>query len=566
MKKTMSCLLLCMLLISMVTSAVDLNKDFFKTRIAPQKSSDDIDWWPMFGHDAQHTGCSTSLAPNTNKLKWSYDTGSTIRFSSSVVVDNTLYIGTEEIGSLHSMDFEELTSKPVLDVFRDPQEVLPQETGGFFSIDANTGIKNWDFVTEGVVASTPVVYNEYVYLLSCDSNTFEGELYCLLAETGEQQWNVSCTSFLTSPVIENDNLYITLVDPMTGCGNLVCLNPINGVEKWNHSMGYNTFSMYAAPTVYNGMVYYTAVRATDVELHCVDAASGQLEWAAPLTTMELGFVISTPVLNENKLFVMSLEGYYANQSVWSDLICLDAQNGDELWRYVMQELDISLSTPAVMNDIVYFSYVQNYWEYGGIACVDTTNGSLIWDHRSSDAFFTFSSPALADEKLYIAAMNESSFSSVLQCYDLSSGKYLWSYAIDELSMVDTSPAIADEKVFIASPYGTIFAFEDELRIGEIKGGLGCAKIELQNIGDNDLRNVEWSIVVMGGLFDLINVSKNETIAILEAHTSDTVRAFPVFGLGSIEVTVTVTMEEITPLSQKKDGFVFGPFVFITDGT
>ena len=40
------------------------------------KSFDDVDWWPMYGHDPQHTGFSTSLAPNLKMVKWSYNIGS----------------------------------------------------------------------------------------------------------------------------------------------------------------------------------------------------------------------------------------------------------------------------------------------------------------------------------------------------------------------------------------------------------------------------------------------------------------------------------------------------------
>ena len=36
------------------------------------------DWWPMYRHDPGNTGCSTSIAPNTNQLHWKQNIGEEI--------------------------------------------------------------------------------------------------------------------------------------------------------------------------------------------------------------------------------------------------------------------------------------------------------------------------------------------------------------------------------------------------------------------------------------------------------------------------------------------------------
>jgi outer membrane protein assembly factor BamB len=126
----------------------------------------------------------------------------------------------------------------------------------------------------------------------------------------------------------------------------------------------------------------------------------------------------------------------------------------------MDELDISLTSPAVAEDIVYFSYVENYWSYGGIACINVADGEVIWDKRLNYDFFTVSTPAIADGKLFIGGMNLREVASFINCYDIDTGSQIWRNQIGELSMVDTSPAIVDGKTFIASYSGTIFAFKD----------------------------------------------------------------------------------------------------------
>jgi len=52
-----------------------------------------VDWWPMRGHDLNHTGYSTSTAPNTNKTIWIYTTGEVV-CSSPAVADGKVYVGS----------------------------------------------------------------------------------------------------------------------------------------------------------------------------------------------------------------------------------------------------------------------------------------------------------------------------------------------------------------------------------------------------------------------------------------------------------------------------------------
>ena len=507
MKKKIGNILICMLVISIIVPSAATNILENVNKHNNIKSFDDVDWWPMYGHDPQHTGVSTSSAPNLGMMKWSCDTCSEIRFSSPVIVDNKLYIGTGEIGSKETLDFEKIKSEPVINILNKNKVTTQIETGGVFCIDVITGNKEWDFVTRGTVSSTPVVYNENVYILSSDSNTFRGELYCLDAETGVEQWNFNYTSLQTTPIIEDDNLYVTIADPYTGYGKLLCLAPSNGTEKWNHSMGYTNFSMLTAPAAYNSNVYYTSIQDSNytVELNCVAAATGQQKWSSFLTTMELGFAVSSPVISEEKAFVMSLESHTLNETSWSVLSCFDAENGDEIWTYAMPEFEISISTPAVANDIVYFPYVENYWAYGGLACVNASNGGVIWDQKLYTDFFIFSSPSIADEKLYIGTMSTYEYASVINCYNLYSGAPIWSYNIGELGQVTSSPAIADEKVFIASPFGKIFAFDDESpKIPDLDcsgtlswtdvtpGDIVSGSITVENIGDID-SFLDWQI-------------------------------------------------------------------------
>ncbi|GAI41841.1 unnamed protein product, partial [marine sediment metagenome] len=61
-----------------------------------------IDWWPMFHHDTENTGNSSSTAPDTNNVLWEYGTGGTVA-SAPAVVDGKVYFGSID-GKVYCLD------------------------------------------------------------------------------------------------------------------------------------------------------------------------------------------------------------------------------------------------------------------------------------------------------------------------------------------------------------------------------------------------------------------------------------------------------------------------------
>ena len=107
---------------------------------------------------------------------------------------------------------------------------------------------------------------------------------------------------------------------------------------------------------------------------------------------------------------------------------------------------------------------------------------------------------------------------------------------------------------------TIHIVAPELAIGEIKGGILQVSAEIKNSGDGDIDDVYWGIAVRGGIFGGINVSANDTIDKLEAGGTEIGIAKPIFGLGKIDIAVTVGASDEDPVIKEASAFVIGPFV------
>ena len=98
-----------------------------------------VDWWPMFHHDLNHTGYSTSKAPKDNNTLWSYTTSGGVQ-SSPAVSDGRVYVGSED-------------SK-------------------VYCLNASTGSLIWSYTTGNLVWSSPAVSDGRVYVGSYDSKVY----------------------------------------------------------------------------------------------------------------------------------------------------------------------------------------------------------------------------------------------------------------------------------------------------------------------------------------------------------------------------------------------------------
>lgn len=537
-------------------------------------SKDGTDWWTNFHHDLQLTGFTSAPAPDTNKKLWSKKLGDGVWFSSSSVVDDMLYIGTEEVETFNENEPLDAFSKFKNSIFMSDrsfieynsniEKTLQTANGTIYCLNAKTGDTKWSYPTVGNVYSCPVVADGYIYVASADLNTYMGELYCFDAITGQKQWNQSIMTGYTSPIVSEGRLYILAIDPEDYYGKLLCLDASNGDEIWNHTTGYIDFSLYTAPAISDGKLFFTSVDIVGgifCTISCLDITDGTEIWRTKLGTMDFGYALSSPTISDGKAYIVNAET--ENSDFWTELNCVDTSNGDILWNYTMRDEadEICFSNPAVAYGNVYFGLVGGDWKYGKLICLDGKDGSTVWCDKSLYAY-TLSSPVVAEEKVYIGGLETGLMEGEILCFDAFDGSLKWLGEIGNV-LIDSTPAIVDGCVFVADDLGMVCAFKDAFEISSIKGGLASVKIDIANVCNEDLNDVSYSITVEGGLLNLINKSESETIPILEAQTSDVIRISPVFGIGKIKISATVSIVGVSSFKIKKEGFVLGPFVFVT---
>ena len=105
--------------------------------------------------------------------------------------------------------------------------------------------------------------------------------------------------------------------------------------------------------------------------------------------------------------------------------------------------------------------------------------------------------------------------------------------------------------------------EKTFELNKIRGGKKKVRTLVKNIGEIDLSNVDWKIIVKGGIFERINHTTEGNIKNFPAGSNRIIktrsRLFQLNGFGRIEIIVQVgsTVKTTT-------GFVFGKYVFVNN--
>jgi len=362
-----------------------------------------VDDWPMYGHDAQNTGYSTSLGPETDYTFLEIEIGDGQVFGAPVVVDEKIYFTELNDGFLYCANaytgdliFEKDLGVPILTSSAAVVDgYIYVQTGsgesyGLSCFDVNdVTLPVWSFITGGRMQdSSPTIADGKIYYGDVNK-----DLYCLDTD-GNELWSFPASEKICStPAVSDGKIYFASGDKWNGPSTIYCLDDtLLGAEIWS----------YARSTISKSPVFY-----------------------------------------EDKVYVGSGD----------TLICLDAQgNGDGttdlIWSYTIPETTVT--SPGVYDNKIYFGTTDNEFY-----CLNATgNGDLttdlIWSHQVS--YRVEMPPAIADGKVYFNTWHG------IYCVDAigngngTTHQYWMDY---NFRLVRTQPAIAADSVWMVGDHGSV---------------------------------------------------------------------------------------------------------------
>ena len=330
----------------------DLGKQTLVDNKEASSAESAIDWWSMFSHDAQHSGYSTSDAPNTSNVLWDFPTGDSVNWSSPAVTDGKVYIGSDD--------------------------------NNVYCLDAATGGKIWNrtmFKPRGPVA----VSDSRVYIgIDVDDKDKTEKLFCLNASTGETIWSWDENNreeIIAAPTVVDGKVYVATSGYSYGTpdetvhvpGEVHCLDAENGDLLWESDIDGRFY--WCSPAVAYGNVYVGSGYSQNISLfgsfYCLNATDGSLVWKRPriCDILFLGGLLPgcySPAVADGKVYIGSTGRWTGNMH------CLDAFSGKTIWTYRKFTLRSgSFFSPAIADGKVYAGSGGSGWRDRRYAALNT---------------------------------------------------------------------------------------------------------------------------------------------------------------------------------------------------
>ena len=214
--------------------------------------------WPMFHHDAQHTGRSPASGPSSPTLGWTYPTGGSILSSPSLDTDGTVYVGSTD-GKLYAIlaygntkwiysTGDKIVSSPAIG--RDGTIYVGSQDGNLYAIDL-TGSLKWSYTAGGIASSPAMAADGTIYVGSLDN-----VLYAIKPD-GSSAWSYTTGGLVvSSPAIGADGT--VYVNSMGYSPEFYSINH-DGSLKWSFALNSEnsiyTGSIVSSPAVTGHAIY-----------------------------------------------------------------------------------------------------------------------------------------------------------------------------------------------------------------------------------------------------------------------------------------------------------------------
>ncbi|MBD2755683.1 outer membrane protein assembly factor BamB family protein [Spirosoma validum] len=399
----------------------------------------------------------TKLVPTitvSDKATVSPVSGVTQDFSKAVTYTVTAEDGSTQAYTVSVMKESTNTASTANDVLF----ICGTDDKKLYAIDASTGTKKWEYLTDGVVYSSPIYADGVVFfgggdkkLLAIDASTgakkweFSGpngftgsaptysdkiiyipdsfnRLYAIDATTGTKKWEFSGADILTNAVVENGTVYASARNRRY----VYAIDAATGAKKWEATTGGSYSVGEYSVAVMSGLVY--TVTTNGKQLQALDAATGAKKWDF---TIDGNTTSSSPTVSNGVVYITD----------WTQsLYAIDATTGTKKWKYTANELSYDPAGPVVQNGVVYV---------GLSVAVDAATGQKKWNNSVGTKYDV--SSVLANGVLFGGSIS----TKTLYAVDAATGAKKWEFLVG--SNLSSSACVVDKngKVYYGGSSGMV---------------------------------------------------------------------------------------------------------------
>ena len=286
---------------------------------------------------------------------------------------------------------------------------------------------NWEFKTKSPIYSSPVVYQNKVYIGGLDSI-----LHVINLKTGIEEWSFRSNGEIRSNACIGHNLlYLN-----GGDGIIYAININNREIIWTFkTKGESKYDFadyfHSTPVLLNGLIYFGS---GDGNFYAVNAQNGNLIWS-----FQTGDIVhTTPAIDNGKIFFGSFDG---------NVYALNIKDGNLVWKFktvghrYFPKGEVQ-GSPSVFNKLVFIG-ARDYNVYA----IDQNSGFCHWNKSFTRGWGLCNN--IYDSVLYIGSADE----RVLIAANPSTGKEYWNVKMEFL--VFGNNAYSDSMMYIGTTIGKL---------------------------------------------------------------------------------------------------------------
>lgn len=345
-----------------------------------------------------------------------------------------------------------------------------------------TGDENvaWKVRIPGQGHASPIVWDDLVFMSSCDEEKEERILLCLDRQSGKTLWQrVVVTASLetkhhlnshasSTPVTDGEQVYVTFLEPdgkevpalnvgsdrMVSSGNMVvAAYNLAGEQQWLVRPGgfASVHGFCSCPVLFQNLVIVNGDHDGDAYIVALDRTTGNTVWKVPRENKTRSFV--TPIIREiDGRVQMMLSGSLTVTSY-------DPETGKLLW-YIDGPTEQFVASPVYAQQLLMLT--AGYPEYHILAIDPTGKGNVTDSHvawRTTKGAGYVPSPIAIDTFLLVATDG-----GVISCFESVTGDRLWRERVG--SHYSGSPVAANGLVYYVADDGitTVIQPGDEFNV------------------------------------------------------------------------------------------------------
>ena len=299
----------------------------------------------------------------------------------------------------------------------------------------------WKSQLRGTGHASPIIWNDRVFLSSCDETSGERILTCLDQASGETLWQkVVAKSKLETkhqlnsyasgtPATDGKTVYVSflIVDgheiPAPNVGSernvtpgqiLVAAFDFSGNELWHFTIGdfISAHGFCSSPVIFENLLIVNGDHDGDSYVVALDRSNGQTVWKTPREHKIRSYC--TPIIRD-------IAG--RTQMVMSgskQVVSLDPRTGHEFWKI---EGPTEQFVSSMVSDETGFYLTAGYPTHHVMAINPNGSGDVTTSHvrwQSDEAKCYVPSPVLTGPHLFVADDR-----GTVNCFETATGKRLW---------------------------------------------------------------------------------------------------------------------------------------------